>query len=176
MNPTRMIAAVAALLLLAGCATPRQTFLHRSHRENYALQPQELESVQFYISTEVLARNESAGDSAESVVVLPVGTPGVVTAVGSDWLRVSFTPGGEGAYFVTVPDTGSDSAYWLATRADAASPLKRLKDLDAKVLHTSTGEYRLVYGDRARLMINSKQLQELIDTRTHLQGRKPGSK
>lgn len=176
MNPTRMIAACAALLLLAGCASPRQTFLHRSHRQNYALQAQELEGVQFYISTEVLARNEAAGDSAESVVVLPVGTPGVVTEVGPDWLRVSFSPGGEGAYFVTVPDTGADSAYWLATRADAASQPKRLKDLDPKLLHTSTGEYRLVYGDGARLMIGSQQLLELIDKRTHLQGRKPGSK
>ncbi len=176
MNKTRMIAAAAALLLLASCATPRQTFLHRSHRENYALQPRELESVQFYISTEVLARNEAAGNSAESVVILPVGTPGVVTEVGPDWLRVSFTPGGEGVYFVTVPDTGADSAYWLATRATGALEPERLKDLDPKLIHTDAGDYRLVYGDEARLMINSEQLLELIDKRTHLPGREPSSK
>ena len=172
----RCFCAFVSLLLLTACAAPRQTFLHRSHRGNFALQAAELEKVQFYISTEVLARNASQGDSPESVVIVPVGTPGVVTETGPDWLRVSFSPGGEGAYFAIVPDPSSDSAYWIATRVDGSSEPKRLKDLDPKVIHTSAGDFRLIYGDGARLMINSEQLQELIEKRTHLEGRKPGTK
>jgi len=160
--------------LIVGCATPKQTFLHKSHRENFALQADELEGVQFYISTEVLARDEIAGDTPAGVIILPVGTPGAVTEVGPNWLRVSFSAQGEGAYFVTVPDPASpDSAYWLATRVEQGSEPVRVKDLDDKVIHTRAGDFRVVYGDAARLLIDSRQLQELIAKRTHLPGRAP---
>jgi hypothetical protein len=160
--------------MLAACAAPRQTFMHRGHRQNFALQPKELESVQFYISTDVLARNQAAPDSPDGVVVIPVGTQGALVEAGDDWLRVSFSPDGDGAFFVIAPTGGGDSAYWLATHTDDGTKLTRVKDLDPKVVRTRGGDFRLIYGDGARLMINSKQLQELIDKRTHLQGREPG--
>lgn len=89
----RALLGCAALLLLAACATPTQTFLHRAHRQNFALRPDELESIQFYVSTEILARNEAQPDSPAGVVIVPVGTPGAVLEVGENWMRVSFSEG-----------------------------------------------------------------------------------
>lgn len=167
---------LAALVMLAACAAPQQTFLHRRHRENFALQADELRSVQFYISTEVLARDESAGDTPEGVLVLPIGTPGAVTEVGPSWLRVSFSPRGDGVYFATTSDsTQPDSAYALATRMNPDAPPIRVQELKDHRILTGERELRIVYGDTARLMIDAGQLQKLIDSRTHLPGRAPDS-
>lgn len=173
--PTLAVLTLAVLMLLAACATPTQTFLHRTHRLNFALQPAELEGVQFYISTEILARNEAEGDSPAGVVIVPVRTPGAALDVGESWLRVSFSEGGRGVYFVTVPEPGAESAYWLGTKLPGSGEIKRVKDLDDKVLHTDAGAFRVIRGDTARLMINSDQLEKLIEKRTHLKGRAPGS-
>ncbi len=167
--------AAAALLALAACATPRQTFLHDSHRMNYALQPDEIRGSQFYISSEILARNldPATVDKPEGVIVVPVGTPGGVTEVGDDWLRVSFTPGGSGVIFTTVRDHSGDSAYWLATTVEGQPGYTPLKDTDDRVLRTENGSYEVIYGHVARLLINSDELQALKESRTHLQGRPP---
>ncbi len=167
---------LAALVTLAACAAPQQTFFHQRHRENFALQADELRSVQFYVSTEVLARDESAGDTPEGVLVLPIGTPGAVTAVGASWLRVSFSPRGDGVYFATTSDsTQPDSAYALATRVDPDAPPVRVQDLDDRRIRAGDRELRVIYGENARLMIDGGQLQKLIDRRTHLPGRAPDS-
>ena len=164
-------AALLAGLFLGGCATPKETFLQTEHRHNYSIQDQELAQLQFYISLDVLAKNVADDTAAESVVVLPVGTPGVATEVGPDWLRVSFSEGSPGVYFVAQKTAGGDSVYWLATKVDGGSGLSAVKDLDPKIIRGPQGEYELIYGDRARLLVNSDDLQKLIETRTHVQGR-----
>ena len=50
------VLACLAVLLTSACATQKEVFLHRAHRENYALTPAELASVQFFIEKKVVAR------------------------------------------------------------------------------------------------------------------------
>ena len=94
--------ALLSLLVLASC-TPsyKEMFLNRTYRENLSLQDEELKTLQFYISTNVLVQYESP--SGKQSLLLPEETPGVVTAVGPDWLKVSFREGG-----AEVPDTGEE--------------------------------------------------------------------
>jgi len=167
--------AASVLLALAACSTPRQTFLHSSHRANYAIQPNEIKASQFYISSEILARNLDpvTVDTPSGVIVVPVGTAGGVIEVGDDWLRVSFTPEGSGVVFTALVDRSGDSAYWLATTVKGAPGYTPLKDAEDKILHTESGDYEVVYGHAARLLINSDQLRTLKESRTHLPGRPP---
>ncbi len=168
---TRVGAALLATLLCAACATRMETFLQTEHRANYSIQDQELKQLQFYISLEVLAKNVADEGAAESVIVVPVGTPGVVTEVGPDWLRVSFTEDSAGVYFLALKTAGGDSVYWLATKAESSSALIAVKDQDRKLIRSPLGEYELIYGDRARLLVDSNDLEQLIATRTHVVGR-----
>jgi hypothetical protein len=166
-----------ALLVSAGCATPTEPFFQRRHRETYALQDAELKRVQFYISTEVLAKDldPRASGTAAGVVILPEETPGVATEVGPNWIRVSFMEGGSGAPFVAMVGQSGDSAYWLATQVEGRSGYVPVKDLKEKVLRAGGRTFKLVYGSSARLLINSEDLQKLIETRSHIPGRTKGS-
>ncbi len=168
-------AALLAGLVFAGCSTPKEAFLQFQHRENYALQDEEIASLQFYISREVLARNVADKASTSSVVVVPLETPGAATDVGPDWIRVSFQEDGAGVYFLAVKTMGGDSVYWLATEVEGKPGLHALKDVEKKVIRVPEGEFELIYGDKARLLVNTDDLQKLIEKRTHVQGRSPGS-
>jgi hypothetical protein len=150
-----------------------EPFFHKWHRVNYALQDQELKQVQFYISTEILARNLSpeAKGTAESIVIVPERTPGVATEVGPDWVRVSFREGAEGVLFIAVAGRSGSSAYWLATEVPGARGLFPVKDLQDKAIRIRGTTFKLVHGSNARLLINSEDLRELIDQRTHIPGR-----
>jgi hypothetical protein len=169
--------AVLVILFSAGCATPKQVFMHKGHRENYAIANAELRIVQFYISTAVLAKSLAPGQEGtpESVVIVPGETPGVATEIGPDWLRVSFQEGGRGVPFVRVPSTAGDSAYWLATEVEGQAGFRRLKDLPEKILRVEGIEFQLVQGGNARLLIDSGDLGRLIEQRTHIGGRTKGS-
>jgi hypothetical protein len=165
--------ALLAVFFAASCATPKTAFMHKWHRENYAIEDEELKTVQFYISTEVLAKSlapEREG-TAESIVILPEETPGVVTEAGPGWLRVSFQEGGSGVHFVTVVSGAGDSAYWLATEVEGREGFRRLKDLPEKILRVQGTGYRVVHGANARLLIDGEDLQRLIERRTHITGR-----
>jgi hypothetical protein len=170
------ICALGTLVLLttAGCQTPTEVVLHQRHRIDFALQPEELESVQFYISREVLARNTAPADAdtPQSVIILKRETPGVVVDTGPTWLRVSFQAGGRGVYFATVPER--ESAYWVATRLENGQ-LEPIKEQPEHLLSDGIDTFRLVYGSNARLLISGKDLQRLIGERTHLKGRQPGA-
>jgi hypothetical protein len=94
--------AVIALLVLVSCAIPhRQTFLNQAHRVNLSLDDEELKQLQFYLSTNVLVHYD--GPSGTQALFFPGETPGVVTAMGPDWLQVSFREGGAEAPFVVDP-------------------------------------------------------------------------
>jgi hypothetical protein len=169
--------ALLVLLLSTACATPKQVFMHRWHRQDFAMTDEELKSVQFYISAQVLAQSlapELRG-KPEGIVIVPEETPGVVTEAGPDWLRVSFAKGGRGVPFVTVVTRSGDSAYWLATEVKGEEGFRRLRDLPEKILRVGDVEFQLVHGVNARLLIDGKDLDRLINTRTHIPGRPRGS-
>jgi hypothetical protein len=165
-----LISLLLAALAPTGCATRTEFFLNRAHRMNYALETEELQSLQFYISTDVLAHEigTKTEGTPTSVYVVKRDTPGVVTEAGPTWLRVSFGPT-RGAPFVTVPDEEDDSWYWLATEVEQG--LRRVRDVDDKVVVVDGRRFRLAYGINARLLVNSKDLRKLIEKRAHAPGR-----
>jgi hypothetical protein len=165
--------ALLAGLLLAGCTTPKTTFMQVQHREDFAIQDDEILRLQFYISTDILARNLETRGEADSVVVMEADTPGVATEVGPDRIRVSFRDGSDGVYFLaTDMQRGGDAVYWLATEVPGRAGLQRVMDLDEKVLVTPDGEFELLRGYDARLLVSLKDLERLIEGRAHVPGRK----
>ena len=167
-----LVLACLAALLTGACATQKEVFLHRAHRENYALTPAELESVQFFIEKKVVARAVQ-GLGANDVVIVPEGTAGAAVEVGERYLRVSFQVGGAGVAFIAPKTRSAESAYWLATPVEGQPGYHALKDLKDKDLVVPAGTFDMVSGADARLLISSKDLQRLIKSREHLQGRKP---
>jgi hypothetical protein len=170
------LALLLTALALAGalaCASGSQPFLHRAHRENFALQPDELEQTQFYVSEDVLAHE--LGDSGalagpEHVFVVERGTPGAVTDTGPDWLRVSFGPGA-GALFLANPDARPDSVYVLASDGEAGGPPHRVSEGTERILRVGARRFRVIYGASARLLISDRDLEKLVLKRPHLKGR-----
>ncbi len=163
---------VFAVLFIAACANPKVSFLHTRHRENLSIETPELKNLQFYISTQILARVVSTpgrGASPEDVIIVPVLTPGMATEVGPNWLRVRFSEGGSGVVFIAVVTQG-DSAYWLATEIEDQQGFHKLKDLPGKILLNEGTAYELIYGDHARLLISEKDLSKLMQQRRQLEG------
>jgi hypothetical protein len=168
---------LAALVLLgaSACAAGSQPFLHRAHRENYALQPAELERAQFYVSEDVLAHE--LGDAGtplpgpEHVFMVHRGTRGAVTDAGPDWLRVSFGTG-PGALFLANPEARPDSVYLLASEGEAGQQPRLVRDDPDKRLRAGTRRFQVIYGASARLLIDDGDLEKLIEARPHLPGRK----
>jgi hypothetical protein len=103
------------------------------------------------------------------VIVVPTGTPGVATEVGPDWVRVAFTKGGGGVVFSTVESRSGDSAYWLATELPQGG-YAAVRHEKEKILLVRGVRYLIVHGYDARLLVNNKDLQKLIDSRTRAEG------
>ena len=106
-------------------------------------------------------------------MIVPQGTAGAAVEVDERYLRVSFQSGGAGVAFVALKTRGGESAYWLATPVEGQPGYHALKDLQDKNLVVPAGTFDMVSGADARLLISSKDLQRLIKSREHLQGRKP---
>jgi len=166
------LCSVTAVLLCSACAT-KETFLNVAHRQNYEIQVAEFSDLQFYISTEILAKDISStgGSVDDNVVSLPEGTPGVAVQVEPSWIRVSFEEGGSGAVFLT-DTTLRDDGYWLATKVPGEEGYRRVLDLKQPVLHADGRIFRVVYGAGAYLLVNKDDLEKLISKRRHLKGRK----
>jgi hypothetical protein len=178
LTTSRHVLLVLAVLILAGCATPKEVFMHRWHRENFAITDQELKTAQFYISAEVLAKrlSDDGPATAESVVIVPAETPGVVTEAGPDWVWVSFQAGGSGVPFVAILTGKSDSAYWLATEVQGEPGFRPVREVPDRILRVGGEAYQLLSGYNARLLISSEDVQRLIGARTHIPGREKQSK
>ena len=123
--------------------------------ESYADHAGRAQTLQFYISGEVLAhRIEDRSPTATSdVVIVAAGTPGLVREVGSDWLRVAFTEGGEGVLFRLRPDR-SDSVYALATTAESGQ-IVLVSRLPEPVLTTGGRRFKIISGATAYLLVNN---------------------
>ncbi len=203
MHGQRILAWLVVLpfYLLSGCILvmlaappslppPRTAFLHMAHRQNYSLTAQELRDLQLYISTTVLAQYEGATEKKS--VLVSAGTPGVVTDVGPDWLKVSFREGGIDVPFIIdrtdrsrkdiryfratkeglVEDKGSkDSQYWLATEVEGRKGFYMIKELPEKVFLYEGTRYSLVTGARAYLKVDPEGLNKLVKSRKATEGR-----
>jgi len=179
--PNRMSFAVASLSSLTAvcalaCAPSTQLFLDRQHRADYALELEELERAQFYVSDEIVAQELGpAGllEGRDHVFVVARGTPGVVTDAGPHWLRVSFGLGPGGVLFLAKSAANVDSVYALASDAGAGQPPMRVQDLSDRTLSVAGRRFRVISGADARLLIADADLDHLIEARRHAPGRAP---
>ncbi|MHC4512104.1 MAG: hypothetical protein ACYS5W_00235 [Planctomycetota bacterium] len=146
---------VTTLLVLAsaGCSTPpKEGFSHQFHRSNYRLSEQEIKD-----------RNEFTGTNA---ILVARGTPGVVTEVGPDWIRVSFRKGSKGVPFL-ADASGEDviALYTLATTVEGEDGLRKVADVPGYMAIHEGVRYRVLWGYDAYLMIDTEELEALINKR-----------
>ena len=176
MNRAKLLAACLFVAVAAGgCATRTEVFLQNAHREKFALEPDELETVQFFINKQIVAREDGAAEGAGAVIIVEEGTRGAAVEVGPRWLRVSFSEGGRGVPFVAVDTRSGESAYWLATEVEGEPGFHPVKNVPGRLLRVDGQVFRLVSGASTRLLISSNDLDKLVEQRTHLGGRKPES-
>jgi hypothetical protein len=163
---------VAVLFPLAACtAAPRIPFQNTSHRETYSLELADLETLQFYVSEEVVAQYQDG--SGTKSLVLPRLTPGVATGAGPNWIKVSFREGGIDLPFIADPNA-YDGRYWIATEVDGGKQFQRIADLpDRSVLHKGV-RYRVVSGADAILLFDWEGWKKLVDGRKATEGRRVG--
>lgn len=166
----RSVAGLLVTFVLSACASvDSETFLHTTHREQFAIQASDFQKLQFYISKDVLAHAVGSGQNPrpEDVIVIPLGTPGLVIEAGQRWLLVRFSAGGEGVYFL-ASHQGTDSAYLLATETEGG--LVRVSELPDPVLVRDGRRYRILNGPDAYLRVDVDDLHDLIESRPHAPG------
>ena len=162
--------AVISLLVLLSCASSHKiVFLDQTYRKNLSLEAEELKNLQFYISTNVLLQYD--GPSGKQSIFLQEETPGVVTAVGPDWLKVSFREGGADVPFV-ADARGQYDVYSVATELPGQTGFHMIKDLRQKVFYYKGMPYQVIYGDKAFLQVEEKELQKLLKKRIPTTGRR----
>ena len=162
--------ALILTLLVAGCAgSPKEVFLNRTHRENFSLVEDELLNLQVFISTSILVQYESP--TGKQSMLLPKWTPGVVTAVGPDWLKVSFREGGAKVPFA-ADKSGVYDSYYLATEIPGRSGFQLLKDLPQKIIYYEGARYHVISGEKAYLLVDGKALQKLFQKRVPTQSQR----
>jgi hypothetical protein len=160
------------MLLPVGCSSvPPIPFQDITHRKNYSLGLEDLSKLQFYISSDVIAQFQDA--SGTKSLLLPRLTPGVATAEGPDWIKVSFREGGVDVPFVTDLKQ-ADGRYWIATEMEGSKEIKRITDLpDKSFLHKGV-RYKLVSGADAMLLVDWETWNRVIETRKVTEGRRIG--
>ena len=158
------------LLLLVSCAASyKEIFLNRTYRENLSLEDKELMSLQFFISTSVFVQYDSP--TGKKTMLLPEETPGVVTSVGPDWLKVSFRKGGADIPFM-VDKRAQYDLYYLATEVPGKAGFHMIKDLPKKIFYYEGTAYRVISGEQAHLLVDGKALQKLLKKRIPTKGRR----
>jgi len=172
--------ALGLTLLCAGCGTfaplrgsyapPR--FMHQQHREAYAMTQDDLEELQFFVSTKVIAHDLDA-EGREGVVLVEAGTPGVAVASGPDWIRVSFQEQGQGVFFLAEPNPRRDSQYTLATEVEGGKGYQLVRNTKDRILRAGARRFHIVEGAGAYLVVDAKTLEKVIAGRRHVEGREP---
>ena len=131
---------VLLFITVCGCSSvQKEWFSHRFHRLQYGFTDEEIKGLQFYLSSDVLAQTASPAQrtpTGTSVVVVPRDIPGVATAVGRDWIRVTFREGGNGVPFLADISSTTDSylLYSLATTAEGSNSLRKVADVPNNIL------------------------------------------
>jgi hypothetical protein len=164
----------AILALLAGCSSAAPiAFQNTSHREIYSLSLQDLEKLQFYISTDVVAHYQDG--SGTKSLLLPRLTPGVVTSAGPNWLKVSFKEGGADVPFL-ADLTQYDPRYWIASEVEGSKDFKRIAQLPGEAFIYKGTRYTLVSGADAYLLVDWEGWKKVVETRVITGGRRVGEK
>jgi hypothetical protein len=165
---------VAVLALLAGCSSAAPiAFQNTSHRQTYSLNLEDLEKLQFYISTDVVAQYQDAGGTKSLLV--PRLTPGVVTGAGPNWLKVSFREGGADVPFL-ADLTQYDPRYWIASEVEGSKDFKRITNLPGESFVYKGTRYTLVSGADAYLLFDWEGWKKVVETRVVTEGRRVGER
>jgi hypothetical protein len=165
--------AAALLFLLVGCSSGPTTFpfLNNTHREEYSLNEDDLKQVQFYVSTDVMAQVQ--GPMATQAFLVPSLTPGVVTAAGPNWVKVSFRKGGADVPFVADPNQ-YDSRYYIASEVEGGRDFKRVTEVPGRVFIYKGTPLTLVYGADAMLLLDVNSWETVAERRKVTEGRRVG--
>ena len=161
---------VALFFLLAGCASGPTTlpFLNNTHRQDYSLNEEDLKKVQFYVSTDIVAQVQDP--MATQSFEVPRMTPGVVTAAGPNWVKVSFRKGGADVPFIADPKQ-NDSRYWIASEVEGGRDFKRVTEVPGKVFTYKGTPLTLVSGADAMLLLDWDSWEKVVATRKVTGGR-----
>ena len=149
---------IAALVcLLVGCASNPKiiTFQHNYHRQDYSFNEEDLKQLQFYISTDIVARYKDVAGTKSLLV--PGLTPVVKTGAGPNWLKVSLREGGIDVSFITDPNH-YNALHRLATEGEGSREFKKISELPEKVFLNKGIRYQLVSGSDAFLLMDSEGL------------------
>jgi hypothetical protein len=165
---------VAIIFLLASCSsTPPIPFQNSSHRQNYSLNLGDLEKLQFYISTDVVAQYQDA--TGTKSLLLTRLTPGVATGAGPNWIKVSFREGGVDVPFITDPNL-YDGRYWIATEVEGSKDFKRIYELPDRVFLYKGIQYKVISGADAMLLFDVEGWKRVVETRKVTDGRQVGDR
>jgi hypothetical protein len=166
---------VVLFSILAGCASAPRTipFQNTTHRQVYSLDEGDLRKVQFYISTDVVAQHQDA--QGTKAFLVPRMTPGVVTAAGPNWIKVSFREGGVDVPFITDLKQ-NDGRYWIATEIEGSKDLRRLTERPGRVFLYKGTPLNVVSGADAYLLVDWESWRQVVETRKVTEGRRVGDK
>lgn len=164
---------VALFFLLVGCSSAPTTFpfLNNTHRQAYSLSEEDLKKVQFYVSTDIVAQVKEPG--ATQSFLVPRLTPGVVTAAGPNWVKVSFRKGGADVPFVADPNQ-NDSRYYIASEVEGGRDFKRVTEVPGRVFIYKGTALTLVSGADAMLLLDWDSWEKVAETRKVTGGRQVG--
>ena len=164
--------AFALALSLTGCSSiPPSRFMHQQHRETYAMTEADLEQLQFFVSTKVIAHDLDAS-GPQSVVLVEAGTPGLAVASGPRWIRVRFQEEGAGVVFLADPSARADSQYTLATEADRGGGYQLVRLTKDRILRAGGHRYHIVEGANAHLVVDPETLKKVIGARRQVEGQR----
>jgi hypothetical protein len=170
---TQALFLVVLLSVLTGCSSNPKTipFQNITHRQLYSLNEEDLKKVQFYISTDVVAQYQDT--TGRKSVLVPRLTPGVVTAAGQNWVKVSFRKGGVDVPFVTDPNQ-YDGRYRLATEVVGSKDFKEVTEVPGNIFLYKGTPLRVVSGADALLLIDPESWKKVIEQRKVTEGRRVG--
>jgi len=163
---------ISITILLAGCSSaPPMAFLNNTHRQTPSLRLEDLQQVQFYVSSDVVASYQDG--SGTKSLLLPRLTPGVATSAGPNWIKVSFRDGGVDVPFITDAKQ-SDGRYYIATEVAGSKEFKRITDLPVRSFLHKGVQYNVVSGSDALLLFDWQSWNRVVETRKTTQGRRVG--
>jgi hypothetical protein len=159
---------VAIVFFLASCSSPPIAFRNTSHRQTYSLNLEDLEKLQFYISSDVVAQYQDA--TGTKSLLLTRLTPGVVTDAGPNWIKVNFREGGVDVPFIADPNQ-YDARYWIATEVEGSKDFKRIYELSDRSFLYKGIRYKVVSGADAVLLFDVDGWKRVVETRKVTEGR-----
>ena len=159
---------VAIVFFLASCSSPPIAFQNTSHRQTYSLNLEDLEKLQFYISSDVVAQYQDA--TGTKSLLLTRLTPGVATDAGPNWIKVNFREGGVDVPFIADPNQ-YDARYWIATEVEGSKDFKRIYELSDRSFLYKGIRYKVVSGADAVLLFDVDGWKRVVETRKVTEGR-----